>query len=65
MSKTISGARALSLPGTADRPHYLPADLYQDLVAALFDRRFDPMDAANNAKIALGEIGNLWPLSIK
>ncbi len=51
--------------GAPSRPRYLPNDKYAALVTAFFDGRFDPLDQVNNAKIALGEIGDIWPVSIK
>lgn len=40
--------------------HYLPADQYRALVDALL-AAFDDLDPENAIKIALGEIGGIWP----
>lgn len=63
MSTTTASAR--QLPGTANRPHFLPDETWRGLIAAIMDGRFDPMDRENAVRLALGEIGNIWPVSVK
>lgn len=52
-----------------NRNHYLPTDDYARLVETLATASkldlFDRVDRANAIKIALGEIGGIWPASIK
>ena len=46
------------------QPHYLPD--YNKLIDALNNPdRFDPLDRVNALKIALGEVGDIWPETIK
>lgn len=44
---------------------YLGRTDYALLVAALVDHRHDPIDPVNAIKIALGELANIWPESIR
>lgn len=52
-----------------NRNHYLPTEDYARLVDTLATTAkldlFDRADRANAIKIALGEIGSIWPATIK
>lgn len=53
---------------TGDRPRYLPSDTYARLADVLSDPakldKLDAHDRLNAIRIALGEIGNIWPDAI-
>ena len=44
---------------------FLTPEIYSRLVEALADHRYDRDDPANAVKIALGELADIWPDSIK
>lgn len=63
--EAVANQRPTEIEGDYQMATYRPATDYALLVAALADHRHDPIDPVNAIKIALGELADVWPDSIR